>query len=88
MFKNILLKQSLCCLVLTAIVGLNSVSVLADHQKKKSKEKILAIHEMRTNKIPSLYKTEIVKASNPIELPNTAQPNATIRKMMKNTELL
>ena len=86
--RNILLKQSLFCLVLTAVVGLNPLSVLADHQKKKSKEQILKIHEMRTNKIPSLYKTEIVKASNPIEFPNTAQPNAAVRKMMKNSELL
>ena len=88
MSKNTWSKQGAICLVLTAIIGLNSNIVLADHQLKKSKEKMLKTHDLRTNKIPSLYKTDTVKATNPIEVPNSAKPNAAVRRIMKNTELL
>lgn len=88
MSKNTWSKQGAICLILTAIIGLNSNIVLADHQLKKSKEKMLKTHDLRTNKIPSLYKTDTVKATNPIEVPNSAKPNAAVRRIMKNTELL
>jgi len=88
MSKNTWSKQGAICLVITAIIGLSSNIVLADHQLKKSKEKMLKTHDLRTNKIPSLYKTDTVKATNPIEVPNSAKPNAAVRRIMKNTELL
>jgi len=86
--KNTWSKQGAIFLIMTGIIGLNSNFVLADHQLKKSKEKMLKTHDLRTNKIPSLYKTDTVKATNPIEVPNSAKPNATVRGIMKNTELL
>lgn len=88
MLKNIWSKNIVFCLMLAAMAGLNSTFVLADHQLKKSKEKILKTHDLRTNKIPSLYKIDTVEATNPIEVSNSAKPNAAVRGIMKSTELL